>query len=235
MTKPGPEELTRLGRLAELGLLSASLLHELRQPLLAIQATAEMVVARGSEDEAKWRKVLDQLAHIRALLDAYAGGGRPDGPVVRLDLRHPADAAVATLRPRARQARVTVETSLPDTPLPVRGRGPAIRQILVNLVHNAVDASEGATPPVVLVRGAQEGDRCVVEVLDEGPGLRGDPERLFQPFVSHKAEGRGTGLGLHIARTLARDAGGDVTLSDRGDGRGAIARLWLPRGSTSAS
>lgn len=224
---PPHADWARVGQLAELGLLSASLLHELRQPLLAIQATAELALAAGSADAARWQKVLTQLRHVRGLLDGYSGLSRQDGVAQRFDARRAARAALATLAPHARASRVTLTLEEPPTALPVVMRETALRQVLVNLIHNAVDATAAAGGRRVILR-ADAGERAVMlRVHDEGAGVSpGEVGRLFEPFVSGKPVGRGTGLGLFIARTLVDEVGGTLSLEPAPDG-GSVATVRL--------
>lgn len=223
------DDLQRVGRMAEMGLLSAALMHELRQPILAIQAVAELAIAGGASDEKRWRRVLDQVGLLRSLVDHHGGFARHDGPVSRVDLRGPARRALETVRPRAKQARVRLALDLPQEAAWVRARESSLWQVLVNLVLNGVDASEGQPDAEVRTVIRCEEGAWRVEVLDVGCGLPQDAEPLFEPFVTRKEEGRGTGLGLFIARALVTEAGGELRLTPRDGGVGAQALVMLPR------
>ena len=97
-----------------------------------------------------------------------------------------------------------------------------VKQVLINLVQNAIDVTaQGGSVDVVV---GPEGRGAKVSVMDRGPGVA-DLERAFEPGVTSKAAGNG--LGLTIARLLARQHGGDVRLSRR-DGGGIVAELTLP-------
>jgi signal transduction histidine kinase len=100
-----------------------------------------------------------------------------------------------------------------------------VKQILINLVQNALEASPPGAEVELVVR-AEPGHDVVVEIRDRGTGLSpAVRERLFEPGTTTKA--RGTGLGLALARGLARQHGGDLTLENREDG-GCVASLRLP-------
>jgi nitrogen fixation/metabolism regulation signal transduction histidine kinase len=120
--------------------------------------------------------------------------------------------------------RLSVVLPPPAGPLPVSGDRLLLSRAVHNLLLNACEASpDGGT---VEVRTTREGGEAVVEILDRGPGLAPEVRaRVFEPYVSTKA--RGSGLGLSLARDIAAQHGGTVTLDDR-EGGGARARLRLP-------
>ncbi|OHC49583.1 MAG: hypothetical protein A2211_05005 [Rhodanobacter sp. RIFOXYA1_FULL_67_6] len=99
-----------------------------------------------------------------------------------------------------------------------------LEQALINLLRNAVEASL-ATAGRVVMRWRAEGDRALVEVLDDGSGLPGS-DNLFVPFFTTKPGG--SGIGLALVRQIAEAHEGGVSLSARDGVRGAIAQLWLP-------
>jgi two-component system C4-dicarboxylate transport sensor histidine kinase DctB len=105
-------------------------------------------------------------------------------------------------------------------------------QVLLNLVLNAADAIHGAeVGAAITLRARAEGDRLVVEVQDDGPGV---PESLrdkvFEPFFTTKPAGEGTGLGLSISAAIIEQAGGTIRFADRDDGaRGTRVVIELPR------
>jgi len=219
----------RLAQLAEFGVLSASLLHELRQPLFAVKATAQLAHHRGEALEGEGLQQL--LAHVREieeLLDHYAGFNRQEAAPLPFDLGEEARRGVAMMTHRARQLRVSLDMALHPRPLVVRGRPGAIRQVVVNLLHNGIDAAEGRPEARVLLTTLLLGGEAVIEVRDNGAGISEDMRaRLFEPFATSKPSGRGTGLGLHIAHQLVVEAGGALVLDDA-TGGGTLVRVSLP-------
>ncbi|HMV68594.1 MAG TPA: ATP-binding protein [Myxococcota bacterium] len=225
----GEAGLMKVAQLAELGLMTASLLHELRQPLFAIKGLVEMEVAsRPDGAERRLVQALSQIDHMEELLRVYGAPTRA-GDVGVFDLATPAQASVELLTHRARQVDASLRGPPPGPPLLVRGREGAVRQIVINLVHNAIDAVDGcAARQIEVWVGADAGDG-VVEVRDSGPGLPAAlGDRVFEPFVTSKPVGRGTGLGLFIARQLAADAGGELSVAHTG-ADGTVLRLRVPR------
>jgi len=214
--------------LEDLGLLAATLLHELRQPVFAVKALAQ--IARGDCDGAageRLDRLLAQVEHMEALLELYGTlGGRRPSPRV-FDLGAQIQAAVDLVAPRRARIGATVDLVLPGEPLPVRGGALAARQVVVNLLHNALDAVATVEPRKVDVRAVLVDGVVLLEVRDSGPGI--PPEvasQLFDPFFSDKADG--VGLGLYIARRVVEGAGGTLVVTGDPEG-GAIARVRWPR------
>lgn len=204
-------------RLAEVGLLSATLVHELRQPLFAARAMAQLAqaAARPEQVAAHLDGVLAQLQTVEALLRGYSDVSRhPGGVPVVFDVWSAVRGAHAVVEHRAGVAGVAI--ALGGAPAAV-ARAPvlAVQQVLVNLVQNAVDALAGQPGGVVSVTVLEGPVR--VRVADNGPGI--DPAiraRLFEPFRTTKPTG--TGLGLSLSRDLVVGFGGELRLVDSGSG-----------------
>jgi signal transduction histidine kinase len=114
----------------------------------------------------------------------------------------------------------------PAGPVTIQADGDQLEQALINLVRNGVDAALGEEGGGhVTVRWLTQAGKLHVLVEDDGPGL-GDTANLFVPFYTTKPGG--SGIGLVLARQIAEGHGGSLVLEDRGDGRGARARLILP-------
>jgi signal transduction histidine kinase len=151
---------------------------------------------------------------------------RPTVTPVAVDLRGLCEDVASALRvavePRA--LRLSVEGAGL-----VLGDGPRLRQVIFNLVRNALEAARPAGEVKVLARTS--GDSVEVAVSDSGPGIAAEArERLFEPFFTTKPTG--TGLGLAVSRAIALAHGGDIDVRD-GDSGGAVFTLRLPRASTS--
>jgi C4-dicarboxylate-specific signal transduction histidine kinase len=163
---------------------------------------------------------------MRAILDAMRRGARfADGDQREVDLNAEVDGALLLLRPRLGSS-VEVVRELASLPR-LRCQPTLLGQLLVNLVANAVDAVAGRPGARVVVRSRCEDGRAVVEVADNGPGVRDElRERIFEPFFSTKGL-RGNGLGLWISAEIARVHGGALTVGETAGG-GATFRLSLP-------
>jgi two-component system C4-dicarboxylate transport sensor histidine kinase DctB len=188
------------GRLAELGLLSAEMVHELRQPVFAARALVT-IMQKQSPDRSELRTLEEQLRHMQALLDRYAASGRRSrGEPEPIDLQATIRSIVEALQARARARHVTLEFIDTSPARAILADPTAVRQIVINLIGNALDAAR-STVTVSTVE-------TTVVVKDDGRGV--PPEvatRIFDPFFSTKPPDQGTGLGLAIAQQLTDESG----------------------------
>jgi two-component system sensor histidine kinase BaeS len=207
----------------------ADVTHELRTPLSVLQAEIEAqldgVHPRDDEHLVMLReqtRTLDRLVEdLRTL--ALGDAGRLELHPETVSARALAADAVAAISTVAADREVTVGVEGDDAELdadPVR-----LIQVLTNLLTNAVRHS----PPggVVIVTTGAAGDQVAFGVGDSGPGIAGDPERIFDRFV-RSADSGGSGLGLTIARQLTERHGGTVVAANKPDG-GAVLTVTLPR------
>jgi Signal transduction histidine kinase regulating C4-dicarboxylate transport system len=203
------------GRLAELGLRSSELVHELRQPLFAVKALAQLLERDlDGPAHARLRSLLDQVRHLERLVDRHADATRrPDAALRPVDLGSAVTAGVDVLRHRARAHDKTLALHLSRSRYAVLADPVAIQQITTNLVTNAIDAARSEVRVEV--------DGGVLEVHDDGPGIPDAVRtRIFEPFFSTKPPGRGTGLGLAITAQLVRASSGE--LDCRTSARGTV-------------
>jgi two-component system, NtrC family, nitrogen regulation sensor histidine kinase NtrY len=135
----------------------------------------------------------------------------------------PVDVGIWTRRAGRLETRVPV-TVQPGPPLVIEADGDQLDQLLINLVRNAADASL-ETGGEVTVSWSRENGHVDVEVVDDGPGLA-TTANLFVPFYTTKPSG--TGIGLVLCRQIAEAHGGVLSLENRGDRRGCVARIRLP-------
>jgi len=199
----------------------------LRSPLDRIIETAERIVERADgplrSDYASYGN--DIAAAAKHLLSVIRGMSEEIADARKLlDLTAVAAEAVVMLEPSAEERNITIELDAKEA-LPATGQEPAVIQILVNLVGNAIRHSpEGGT--VKLAFALSDGIASVT-VSDQGPGIApADQARIFERFERAHSES-GTGLGLAISRRLARSMGGDVTVVSA-PGEGAHFMLTLP-------
>lgn len=224
--------LVRSEQLASVGRLSAGLAHEIGNPLAAILGLLELLRggdldARETEEFLARIEAETQRIHriIRDLLDfARTGKDEEEGPQ-RADPKKAVEDAVALLRPGKGLRGARIETSLARVP-DVRASEARLVQLALNLLMNAVDAVNGkGLVDVVLV---QEGDHVVLTVTDDGPGIAPEVRaHLFEPFVTTKPAGQGTGLGLAVCHTIVERSAGTITVGPGKDG-GARFEVRLP-------
>lgn len=208
--------LQRVERDQAAWVVAAATLHEVRNPLHALGLVLDELdaaVPRGQADAralvASAQAQLDRVAEHLSRLRGIPSAG-PPAPVA-FDLGALLAGLVDERRPHAARERIALERSI-EADLTALGDPGSTRVIVENLVDNALDALAGRGEGRVRVEASREGEFAVVSISDDGPGPA--PElvsRLFEPLHSTKATG--LGLGLSIARTLARSMRGDLTFT----------------------
>ncbi len=208
-----------VGRLAELGLLSAALVHELRQPLFALKALLQIQARDPEGDSARGilEAALAQVDRIEWILATQGGlAERPGDWTVPFAVEQPLGAALATLEARARRQGVACTLAVePDLPV-IHGNPSTLQQAVVNLLQNALDALEGSASGCVRITATAAPGEVVIRVEDDGPAI--PPETLahvFDLWFTTKPPGKGTGLGLAIVRHLVEAAGGRIEVASR--------------------
>ncbi|WP_328690299.1 HAMP domain-containing histidine kinase [Streptomyces phaeochromogenes] len=209
--------------------------HEMRTPLTALDGYVEGLIdgvftaspdtlASLSEELRRLHRLADDLSSL-----SRAQEQRLDLHLVDTDLTDLARRAAARLTPQFDDAHLTLTVDA-DPVVPVHADPDRITQVLTNLLGNALLATSAGGTVTVTARGS--GSRGEVVVTDTGVGLAGqDIERVFERFYRAPGQPRrsaGSGVGLTIARGIARGHGGDVTASSPGRGQGASFTLVLP-------
>ena len=204
----------------EATLLVPGLIHELRSPLLGIKGGLELLGRRlGNSATAteEWKLVTAQLRRVEELLRSYQDLLSPArAQVLPFAVDEVVNQAVELLSFRLRRLGARFSYHPPELRLAGVGAPNALLHAITNVLLNAVDAVEetGVAAARVQLRVLRGSENVVeVRVSDEGTGIKPEARaRLFEPRYTTKPEGRGTGLGLHIARTMMRNHGGAVRL-----------------------
>ena len=224
-------ELIQAARLATIGQMATGISHELNQPLAAIRAYADnarALIDHQRAEEAGWN--LEQIAHltgrmaeIGAQLKVFAR--RSGGQMVAVSLTAAVDAALAILAPRLKGAETRVVRDLPATDLLVRADAVRLEQVLVNLIHNALQAMEHQAEATVEIAAVRTGERVRLTLRDHGPGIADcHLNQVFDPFFTTKESG--LGLGLSISLRIVEEMGGRLTARNH-PGGGAEFTLEL--------
>jgi two-component system sensor histidine kinase HydH len=216
-----------LAHLAQLGTLSAVLAHEIRNPLGTIKGFVQLAGEKAAEDTAALlAPALEEIRRLERLVNDLLLYGRPPSPQLRAIEWAP---LAGELETHARQAigEQPVELEIERGAWRFRTDPALLKQALLNLLRNAVEATAGMPGAAVRVRVQPHGARGVaIAVEDNGVGLPASaPARLFEPFYTTKSFG--SGLGLAITRRLAESMGGRLALTGATP-RGARAELSFP-------
>ena len=224
------EQIKRADRLSAIGQLSASLAHEIRNPLGSIEGAANLLEQNGVPEEIRGkslgiiRKEVQRLNRLLTNLLDFARPRRPEFQAV--DLRAVVDSVVALVAHSARQANIEIRRAFAPSLPTVECDAEQLKQVILNLTINAMQAMpEGGE---LELAAAASGRGVAIAVRDQGEGVAPqDLERIFDPFFTTKANG--TGLGLSVAMQIVNQHGGELAVA-RNSGRGMTFTVTLPAG-----
>ncbi len=228
------DQLIRSARLAAVGRLSAGVAHEIGNPLAAIRGMLDLMQAgdldRDEEREfvSRIQRETERIHHtIRDLLDFSRHDPERSGRIESsASLAEVVEDTVKLVDRQSRFGDIDLELAVDDSLPRVRGDHERLRQLLLNLLFNAADALSGKGPIEVSATGANGSVQLVVS--DDGPGIDGEIlDQVFDPFVTTKPAGQGTGLGLAVCQTIVDRLGGSIRAENRLGG-GASFEVSLP-------
>jgi C4-dicarboxylate-specific signal transduction histidine kinase len=229
-------ELAHVNRFSTAGELTASIAHEINQPLGSILTNAETanaILQSPTPDIAELKEIMrdilqddrraaEVIRRMRSLLK------KAPFELKTLDLNDLVRQAVDFLSSLAVGRKVELVSVVTPDPLPILGDSIQLQQVILNLVVNAIDAMRD-TPDekrIISIRTSRGKSFAELSVSDCGPGIAEDKlKEVFEPFFTSKAEGMG--MGLSIARTIVEAHSGQISAENR-DGGGALFRMRLP-------
>ncbi len=220
-------------KLASLGQLAASVVHEINNPMTAVATYADALLKRAvlspghdAGDVEKFRKIVDNSERVLRFTRDLVSYARPaQEKPEEVDLNAVVERALGYCDHVLVKAGVTLEKKLEEVP-----RFLAVRQNLVQVLVNLVTNAAHATPRGgrITVSTAMDGAAVLVAVADTGSGIAGDVRaRIFEPFFTTKPDGKGTGLGLSIVQGIVEGHGGSITV-DSQVGAGTTFTIKLP-------
>lgn len=232
------DRLALVESMAVIGEISATVAHELNQPITAVGLVADRLAAHGDDRVSVHARDVGRIADATRLMRRIVDGVRDysrRGPTVFVTTpaAKPALDALTLLEPSLEARGIEVHADLPEGLPEISADPDRLEQVFVNLVSNAQHALESL--PAGRARALRVGvealeDRVVYRVEDDGPGI---PEehlpRLFEPFYTTKRLGVGTGLGLALARRIVGEHGGRLTYERGAIGARFVVELPLPR------
>jgi signal transduction histidine kinase len=234
--------MLRHEKLVAAGRLAAGLAHELRNPLqnalgfiaeMREQAAAPGVLVPGVEQfPFLLKQVHAEFQRAASIVDRLLDYLRERKPAFEsVDVRQILADAVALVSPSATSSGKQVSVSPMDAALRVRADAVMLRQVVLNLLNNALDALDGPGTVDVSARREQDGagpGRVIVTVRDSGHGITPeDLPNVFDAFYTTKEVGKGVGLGLAVCHSMIEQHGGTITITSPGVGRGATVAFEL--------
>lgn len=227
-------EIERVGQLATVGELAAGVAHEIKNPVVGISGGLDLIM-RFTHDHSKLRPVVDemnrQVSRVEVALQDLLAYARPATPsFTPVNVSEIVERAVTLVRPTADSAGVRIDVETVNLPK-VFVDEEMIRQSLVNLIMNGVQATDGGGRVSVGTRPV--GDGVEIRVSDTGEGIPPDQlDQVFKPFFTTKHQG--TGLGLSITRSIIEQHGGAISVESE-VGKGTTFTVVLPRGQHAPS
>jgi signal transduction histidine kinase len=224
------EQVLRQERLASLGQLAAGVAHEVNTPLTGISSYTQMLLEEldpGDSRQETLAKIEAQTRRASNIANSLLNLASPERIAFEnLSVNELVEEALELFEPQIRQRNTVMDVSLQEGIPLVRGHRGKLQQVLLNLLLNARDAVDGDGR--IQVRTAEESDRVVLEIVDDGAGIaEEDLPRIFDPFFTTKGRGRGTGLGLSISYGIVHEHEGEMSVSSE-PGRYTKFRVELP-------
>ena len=238
------DELAHISRVTMLGELSASIAHEVSQPLASITINAEATQRYLAEDPPKVSEAralvdrmvasIDRASNVIRRIRALSKKATPE--TARLDINEVIDETVPLIRSQATGHRVLLQLELGQKLPEVLADRIQLQQVVINLIINAIDAMKvvGDRPRELVIRSQlYENEKVLVAVQDTGVGIEPDEaNRLFDAFFTTKPDGMG--MGLSICRSIIEAHGGRIWASANA-GPGATVQFTLPRADAQAT
>jgi two-component system sensor histidine kinase HydH len=230
------DELRRSEHLASLGVLLAKVAHEVRNPLAVIRSTAQLWqrLPQESRTPESLQAVIQAVDRLDALVSQLLYFSRSENTArLSVDLNSVVREACELLRAQAAEQNVRVEVELAADLPQIRGSAPALRQVVLNLATNALQAMSESGRLACRTRHVAANRAVELEIADTGPGV--DPsvrDRLFEPFFTTRATG--TGLGLALCREIVLQHDGTIELEPAVP-HGTVCRIVFPIAESPAS
>jgi signal transduction histidine kinase len=231
------EELARAGRLAALGQAAANMAHQIGTPLNLISAHVQLLIQSmplEADSIDRLKAIQDQIGKLTAVVrTALDSSRRPAVPRERANLVTLVRKVCQMAGPMLQEAGIEIEVVTPNQSAEVLADPVQFELALLNLITNSVDAM--ASGGKLTLRLERVDERLRLEIEDTGTGIPPDVlGHVFDPWVTTKAQGKGSGLGLSIARQVVTSHGGTIRAENR-PGKGALFTIDLPAASGTGS
>jgi len=233
------QQMIACERLASLGTLAAGVAHEINNPLAIIRESAGWMQQLLAKDDFKSmprredvlraldkvEKSVERASRITHQLLGFVGKSEP--AVAEVKLTQLAEEAIQLIIHEARNRDIQIMRQAPSFLDSIWSDAYQIRQVLLNLLTNALQAINSKGTITIAVE--DDRDSQVLTVADSGPGIAGEHlDKIFEPFFSTKSPGQGTGLGLFVSQGIVEKLGGSIEVSSQ-LGQGASFRVRLPK------
>ncbi len=225
-------QLIQSSKLATLGEMATGIAHELNQPLHIIRMAADNIkrrIKKGKFDAdyivGKLARIDTQTARASSIIDHMRIFGHKSSTVKeKIDLNKSVANVLDMISEQLKEAKIKIETSLPDHPSLILGHEVQVEQVLLNLIGNARDAilsnpNANSKTVKVALDESEDASLIVLSICDSGSGISESLiDRIFEPFFTTKEVGEGTGLGLSIIYGIIQEMGGEISAANTQEG-----------------
>jgi two-component system C4-dicarboxylate transport sensor histidine kinase DctB len=228
-------ELIQAGKLAALGQMSAAISHEFNQPLAATKAYAENAnkfidrdrIPDAQNNVSQIVAMVDRMSSIAKHLRNFAR--RPQEKTIAVSVTSVIETVLELMNAQSSKQNAQILYQPIKEDLWVIGGNVRLQQVLLNLIKNALDATEEQSRPIIKIETRATKKKVEIAVYDNGPGItQSTLDQVFDPFFSTKSPGQGMGLGLSISYNIIKDFGGELTAYSVDEG-GACFKIILVR------
>lgn len=226
------QQLVQSEKMSAIGQLTAGIVHDVKNPLAAINGLAELMEDDTSleEDQRQNMTLIRESANraSRIVNDLMKFARQSNLEMAPGDLRTTVETVLRLTGYMAREAQVRVLPEIPNTGLVVTYDAQLIEQVLINLVQNAIQAMRAKGGGILRVKMRHTEEWVAVAVQDTGSGIHPDHlNKIFDPFFTTKPAGEGTGLGLSVSYGIVSNHGGRIEVESQ-IGVGSTFTVWLP-------
>jgi signal transduction histidine kinase len=226
-------QLIQSEKLASLGQLLGGAAHELNNPLTAMLGYSELLAESGLTEEQRGlaSKIAHQVRRTRVLIASLLNFAKQvPGEKVLVNINTVVQTAIKHYQPQFSSHGVELQSSLAADLPQISGDPNQLLQVLLHIASNCLNALEEVDGGKFWIKSWRKDDTVVLEFSDNGPGAR-DPERVFDPFYTTRAVGKGSGLGLSACYGIIQDHQGLIMCANRVEG-GTTIRVELPAAGT---
>jgi len=222
-------QLRRSEKLASLGQLVGGVAHELNNPLTGILGYSELLAGAIEEESTRARvnRIGQEARRMHRIVSGLLRFARQSNTgSCGADLAGSIRDVIQVREYHLRKLGIDVDLKLDNALPPLAIGDDDLKQVLLNVVNNAIDAVEQSKTRGIRISAIRHHDRVAIRVADTGPGFR-DLNRAIDPFYTTKPVGKGTGLGLSVCYGIVKECGGEMAISNRQSG-GACVAIEIP-------
>lgn len=235
------QQIGRVERLATLGRMTATVAHDLGTPLNSVLGYAQLLAQEDLPEQARRRLAIieTQIHRMGKIIQSYLSYTRGNPSREKIDINELIRNTLLLLQPVFKQQRVRVIMQLAESLPVIYGDANSIQRVLINLLDNAVDACDKGGNVTIATREQagpnQREQGVVIKLADTGAGIPAEMlPKVFELFLTTKAPGKGTGLGLVICQEIVEAHGGTISIASK-VGTGTSVTVFLPTNPSPAS